>query len=104
MKTASVNTYTRLCRCTSMTSERRNAAVSYPISVEGVQAVSNKYEFSKGESVRIKVGVFRAFTGKVSEIHERKSTLTVIVEVSGKPQSIELTFLEVEKLDGQISN
>jgi transcription antitermination factor NusG len=63
--------------------------------------VSNKYEFSKGESVRIKVGVFRAFIGKVSEIHIRKSTLTVIVEVSGKPQSIELTFLEVEKLDDQ---
>ena len=61
--------------------------------------IVNKYEFSKGESVRIKVGVFRAFIGKVSEIHKSKSTLTVIVEVSGNPQSIELTFLEVEKLD-----
>lgn len=57
-----------------------------------------KYEFSKGESVRIKVGVFRAFVGRVSEINEKKSTLTVVVEVSGKPQAIELTFLEVEKL------
>jgi transcription antitermination factor NusG len=65
--------------------------------------VANKYEFSKGESVRIKVGVFRAFIGKVSEIHKRKSTLTVIVDVSGKPQSIELTFLEVEKLDRETS-
>jgi transcription antitermination factor NusG len=63
--------------------------------------VANKYEFSRGESVRIKVGVFRAFIGKVAEIH--KTTLTVIVQVSGKPQSIELTFLEVEKLDRQIS-
>jgi transcription antitermination factor NusG len=63
--------------------------------------VANKYKFSKGESVRIKVGVFRAFIGKVAEIH--KSTLTVIVQVSGKPQSIELTFLEVEKLDRKIS-
>ena len=60
--------------------------------------MANKYEFSKGESVRIKVGVFRAFIAKVSEIHKRKNRLTVIVEVSGKPQSIELTFLEVEKL------
>ena len=65
--------------------------------------VANKYEFSKGESVRIKVGVFRAFIGKVSEIHKSKSTLTVIVAVSGKPQSIELTFLEVEKLDRETS-
>ena len=60
--------------------------------------MANKYEFSKGEPVRIKVGVFRAFIGKVSEIHKGKGTLTIIVEVSGKPQSIELTFLEVEKL------
>jgi transcription antitermination factor NusG len=58
-----------------------------------------KHEFSKGESVRIKVGVFRAFIGKVSEIHKSKSMLTVIVEVSGKPQSIELSVLEVEKLN-----
>jgi len=65
--------------------------------------MANKYEFSKGESVRIKVGVFRAFIGKVSELHKRKGTLTVIVEVSGKLQSIELTFLEVEKLDRDVT-
>jgi transcription antitermination factor NusG len=65
--------------------------------------MANKYEFSKGETVRIKVGVFRAFIGKVSEIHKRKSTLTVIVEVSGKPHLIELSFLEVEKLDRETS-
>lgn len=65
--------------------------------------MANKYEFSKGESVRIKVGVFRAFIGKVSEIDKTKGTLTVIVEVSGNLQSIELTFLEVEKIDREIS-
>jgi len=65
--------------------------------------VANKYEFSKGDSVRIKVGVFRAFVCKVSEIDKRKGTLTVTVEVFGKPQSIELTVLEVEKLDGEMS-
>jgi transcription antitermination factor NusG len=67
------------------------------------KVMAKKYEFSKGESVRIKVGVFRAFIGKVSEIHKEKSTLTVNVEVSGKLQSIEFTFLEVEKLDPKIS-
>ena len=65
--------------------------------------MANKYEFSKGESVRIKVGVFRAFVGKVSEIDKRKGPLTVTVEVFGKQQSIELTVLEVEKLDGEMS-
>ena len=61
--------------------------------------MTKKYEFSKGELVRIKVGVFRAFIGKVSEIHRTKGTLTVIVEVSDKPLPIELSFVEVEKLD-----
>lgn len=63
----------------------------------------HKYEFSKGESVRIKVGAFRAFTGKVSEIHKEQGMLTVIVEVFGKPHAVELTFLEVEKLEDERS-
>lgn len=58
-----------------------------------------KFEFSEGELVRIKVGVFRAFLGKVSEIHKNNSTLTVIVEVFGKPQAVDLNFCDVEKLD-----
>lgn len=57
-----------------------------------------KYELSKGEQVRIKVGVFRAFIGKVSEIDKGKGTVTVIVDVFGKPQAVELTFLDVERV------
>lgn len=60
--------------------------------------MASKYEFSKGELVRIKVGAFRAFIGKVSEVDKGKATLKVIVEVFGKSQSVELTFLDVEKI------
>jgi transcriptional antiterminator NusG len=60
--------------------------------------MANKYEFSIGESVRIKVGPFRAFIGKVSEIDKGNGTLTVIVEVFGKSQSVKLTILDVEKV------
>jgi transcription termination/antitermination protein NusG len=60
--------------------------------------LAKKYEFSKGEVVRIKTGVFRAFIGKVAEIHQGKGTLKVIVEVYGKSQPVELTFLDVEKV------
>ena len=60
--------------------------------------MANKYEFSIGESVRIKFGAFRAFIGKVSEIDKGKGTLKVIVEVSGKSQSVKLTVLDVEKV------
>ena len=34
--------------------------------------MAKKYEFSKGEQIRIKVGVFRAFIGTVSEIDKGK--------------------------------
>ena len=61
--------------------------------------MSRKFEFSKGDLVRIKVGVFRAFMGRVSEIHKNNATLTVIVEVFGKLQPVELVFLDVETLD-----
>ena len=60
--------------------------------------MTKKFQFCKGESVRIKVGVFRTFIGKVSEIQKNSSTLTVTVEVFDKPQPVKLTFLEVEKL------
>ena len=61
--------------------------------------MANKYKFSKGESVRIKAGVFRAFIGRVAEIYEGKGMLRVIVEVFGKSQLVELTFLDVEKVE-----
>ena len=60
--------------------------------------MANKYEFSKGEPVRIKVGAFRNFIGKVSEIDKGKGTLKVIVEVFGKSQLARLTCLDVEKV------
>ena len=60
--------------------------------------MANKFEFSKGEPVRIKVGAYRAFIGKVAEVHKGKRTLKVILEVGGKSQSIELAILDVEKL------
>ncbi|MDT4968609.1 MAG: hypothetical protein QOJ64_3346 [Acidobacteriota bacterium] len=62
-------------------------------------AMANKYEFSIGEPVRIKSGVFRAFIGKVAEIYQGNGTLKVIVEVFGKSQLVELTFMEVEKVE-----
>jgi len=60
--------------------------------------MANKFEFSKGEPVRIKVGAYRAFIGKVAEVDKGKRTLKVILEVGGKSQSIELAILDVEKL------
>ena len=59
--------------------------------------MSRKYEFSIGEKVRIKVGAFQNFTGKVVEIDEQKGILKVQVEIFVRSQPIELAFLDVEK-------
>lgn len=48
--------------------------------------------------VRIKVGAFQAFTGRIEEVNEEKATLRVKVSIFGRPEPIEPGFLDVEKL------
>lgn len=58
-----------------------------------------KYTFAIGDRVRIKVGPFQNFTGSVIETDKGKGLLKVKVEIFGRSQPVELTFLEVEKID-----
>jgi transcriptional antiterminator NusG len=57
-----------------------------------------RFSYSVGEIVRIKVGAFQSFTGRIKEVDERKATLKVMVEIFGRQEPIELGFLEVEKI------
>ena len=57
-----------------------------------------KFSYSVGEAVRIKVGAFQAFTGRIEEVNEKRATLKVKVSIFGRPEPIELGFLDVEKL------
>ena len=57
-----------------------------------------RFSYSVGEIVRIKVGAFQNFTGRIKEVDERKATLKVMVEIFGRQEPIELGFLEVEKI------
>ena len=57
-----------------------------------------KFSYSVGEMVRIKVGAFQAFTGRIEEVNQEKATLKVRVSIFGRPEPIELGFLDVEKL------
>ena len=54
--------------------------------------------FDVGEVVRIRSGPFSAFTGRVEEVDDSKSTLKVLVLIFGRDEPIELGFAEVEKL------
>jgi transcriptional antiterminator NusG len=59
--------------------------------------MNKKYEFSMGERVRIKVGPFQDFPARIVAINTQKGILKVKVDIFGRTQPVELTFLDVEK-------
>jgi transcription termination/antitermination protein NusG len=63
---------------------------------EGVAQV--KIRFKKGESVRVMDGPFTDFIGTVDEINMGKGKVKVLLTLFGRETSVELDFLQVEKL------
>ena len=57
-----------------------------------------RFAYSIGEVVRIKVGAFQNFTGRIEEVDEQKAILKVRVKIFGRTEPIELGFLDVEKI------
>ena len=57
-----------------------------------------KFSFEVGETVRIKVGPFQAFSGKVEAVDTSKQALKVRVLIFGRPKPVDLKFLDVEKV------
>ncbi len=64
---------------------------------ESVEAPKPKFQFAKGENVRIVDGPFTNFSGKVEEVDNRRSTLKVMVSIFGRATPVELDFFQVEK-------
>jgi transcriptional antiterminator NusG len=56
-----------------------------------------KFEFSIGERVRIKVGPFQNFPARIVAINTQKGILKVKIDIFGRTQPVELTVLDVEK-------
>lgn len=61
--------------------------------------MDRKYEFSIGEKVRIKTGAFQAFTARIVAINTQSGILKVEVDIFGRTESIELNFVDVERLN-----
>ena len=57
-----------------------------------------KFSYSVGEMVRIKVGPFQSFTGRIEEVAEKNATLKVRIRIFARPEPVELNFLDVEKI------
>ena len=80
-----------------------------PLSAEEVDQILNRaaisaekpkprLSFEKNEQVKIIEGPFANFTGFVDEINPDRNTLRVLVTIFGRATTVELGFLEVEKL------
>ena len=57
-----------------------------------------KVGFTLDQSVRITDGPFADFIGTVSEIHEDKGKVSILVSFFGRETPVELDFIQVEKL------
>jgi len=57
-----------------------------------------RFSYSVGELVRIKVGAFQSFTGRIEEVDHEHAILKVRVRIFGRTEPIELRFLDVEKI------
>jgi transcriptional antiterminator NusG len=60
--------------------------------------MKSRFAYSIGEMVRIKVGPFQSFTGRIEEVDEQNGTLKVRVKIFARTQPVELRFVDVEKI------
>ncbi len=56
------------------------------------------FEFSKGETVRVKDGPFSDFSGEIIEINEDQLKVKVLVNIFGRETPVELEFSQVARL------
>jgi transcriptional antiterminator NusG len=75
--------------------------------VESIKKLANKLKsetpkivrkFEVGDTVRVIDGPFKHFTGVVDEIDEEKGKIKVSITLFGRPTSMELEFVQVEKV------
>jgi len=55
-------------------------------------------DFEIGEEVRLTEGSYASMRGRVDEINENRGRLKVVINIFGRPVSVELGFHQVEKL------
>ncbi len=56
-------------------------------------------EYKVGDVVRIKTGLFAAFTARIEEVLIDQQSLKVIVKIFGRPTPIDVSFDDAEKVE-----
>lgn len=62
------------------------------------QGIGFAEPFIVGETVKIIDGAFNDFNGEIEEVNEERKRLKVVVKIFGRPQPVELSFMQVEKI------
>ncbi|HBD95001.1 MAG: transcription termination/antitermination factor NusG [Spirochaetes bacterium GWF1_31_7] len=60
--------------------------------------MKQKYDFNRGETVKIIDGPFNSFSGTIEEVNLEKSKIKVMVGIFGRSTPVELDFTQVEKI------
>ena len=61
-------------------------------------AIKTAIKFKVGDRVRVKEGYFQNYEGEVSNIDERNGRVTVMINIFGRPNPVELDHWQVEDL------
>lgn len=62
------------------------------------EAVKTAIKFKSGDRVRVKEGYFQNYEGEVSAIDERNGRVTVMINIFGRPNPVELHHWQIENL------
>jgi transcriptional antiterminator NusG len=65
---------------------------------EGAQKPRPKYQFEKGDEVRVVEGPFASFNGVVDQVIPEKGKVRVLVTIFGRSTPVELDFVQVHRL------
>lgn len=61
-------------------------------------AIKTAIKFKEGDRVRVKEGYFQNYEGEVSNIDERNGRITVMINIFGRPNPVELDHWQVEDI------
>jgi len=59
--------------------------------------MKDKFDYSTGDTVRIKSGPFALFTGRVVEVNREEATLKDTIKFQNEWRVLKLRFFDVEK-------